>query len=61
MVRLQGDNMKPITTWYKKKPDGDYYYSHFTYGHTTTNINNMLHKNCYLDTTKNLNEVIENE
>jgi len=51
--------MKPITTWYYKLQNNDYRYSHFTYGHTTTNVDNMLHKCCYLDTTKSPNKVIE--
>lgn len=51
--------MVEITTWYKKKPNGDYYYSHFTYGHTTSNTPNMLHRNCFLDNSKEINTVIE--
>ena len=55
----EAPNLKPITTWYKKKLNGDYFYSHFTYGHISKNKKDMLHKNCYLDTSSEINKVKE--
>ena len=51
--------MKPITTWYYKLQNGDYSYSHFTYGHTDHNKTNLLHKNYYLDIDRKINLVTE--
>ena len=51
--------MKAITTWYKKQPNGDYKYNHFTYGHTSTNKKDWLHKNCQLNIDRTISRIEE--